>query len=87
MLQQANKMRTLRITVDSDSNSLLLIKMLKSISFVTKVETDEIPKNSNDGKTQFDNLKNILDAIENNRIFEDIKDPVEWQKQLRNEWK
>ena len=79
-------MNIIRITVDTDLHSQLLMKMLKSIRFVTKVEPVEISANKKSGVSQFNNLKNILDSIGNHKIFEEIKDPVEWQKQLRNEW-
>jgi len=35
---------------------------------------------------QYDGLEKILNAIEPGSLFSEIKDPVEWQKQIRDEW-
>jgi hypothetical protein len=76
-------MTALRITVDGQQNALMLMKMLRSMSFVKEIETDlSVEKNEN----QFDSIKNILSTIEPGSAFSEIKDPVEWQKQIRNEW-
>lgn len=53
------------------------------MSFVKQIDTDlSIEKNEN----QFDSIKKILSNIEPGTVFSEIKNPVEWQKQLRNEW-
>lgn len=76
-------MTALRITIDGQQNALMLIKMLRSMSFVKQIDTDlSIEKNEN----QFDSIKNILSNIEPGSVFSEIKYPVEWQKQIRNEW-
>jgi len=76
-------MTALKITVDTQQNALMLVKILRSMSFVKEIDTD-MP--IEDSKNQFDDLKKILTTIEPGSVFSEIKDPVEWQKQLRNEW-
>ena len=76
-------MTTLRITVNNRKNAQLLTKLLKSMVFVEKVEED-LPITL--GTDQFVMLKSIFDAIKPNSIFNNISNPVEWQKKIRDEW-
>lgn len=80
-------MTTITVQVDNEQNAVLLEKMLKALSFVedvdikkTNVEMVEEPKGS------YTKLKKILDTTEVNTLFADIKNPSEWQKDLRDEW-
>ena len=76
-------MTRLRITVDNRKNAQLLTKMLKSLVFVKDVEEDldNIPQTD-----QFSELKNIFNSINPNSFFKSINEPVEWQKEIRDEW-
>lgn len=74
-------MTTIKITVEGKKNALLLKKLLKSISFIKHIEEEKTVE-----KTQFLILKNYFKDIEPNTMFSEIKDPVEWQNQMRNEW-
>lgn len=76
-------MTTLRITVDNRKHAQLLTKLLKSLEFVKKVEED-LPITQ--GADQYLKLKNILNVIEPNSLFGNIKNPVVWQKKIRDEW-
>jgi len=76
-------MTTLRITVNNRKNAQLLTKLLKSMVFVEKVEED-LPITL--GTDQFVMLKSIFDTIKPNSIFNNIPNPVEWQKKIRDEW-
>ena len=76
-------MTTLKVTIDNRKHALLLTKLLKSMAFVKKVEEDfSIPQMTD----QFVTLKNIFNAIEPNNLFANISNPIEWQKNIRNEW-
>jgi len=76
-------MTTIKITVNNRKNAQLLTKLLKSMAFVNKVEEDlPISQNAN----QLVSLKHFLNTIEPGSMFRTIKNPVEWQKELRNEW-
>lgn len=76
-------MTTLKITVDNRKNARLLTKMLKSMAFVKKIEED-LPISLN--SDQFVSLKKLFNAIEPDSMFRDINNPVEWQKNIRDEW-
>jgi hypothetical protein len=76
-------MTALKITVDNQQNAMMLMKMLRSMSFVKEIVADLPPDKADN---QYDGLKKILTAIEPGSMFSDIKNPVDWQKQIRNEW-
>ena len=75
-------MTTLKITVNNRSNAQLLTKLLKSMTFVKKIE-EEIPNNQTN---QYIQLNKILNSIEPGNMFPAIDDPIEYQKNIRNEW-
>lgn len=35
---------------------------------------------------QLDKLKSVLGEFQNVKVFQDIEDSVEWQRQIRDEW-
>ena len=75
------EMTTLKITVDNKKNARLLSRLLRNMSFVKKVEEENrIVRN------QYSNLKKLFNSIESGQLFENINDPVQWQKEIRNEW-
>ena len=76
-------MTTLKITVDNRKHAILLTKLLKSMAFVKKVEEDLPVTKMTD---QYVILKNVFNSIEPNSLFSKISDPVEWQKNIRDEW-
>ena len=76
-------MTTLKITINNRKNARLLTKLLKSMAFVKKIEEDlPIPQKTN----QLVSLKNFLNTIEPESVFRAINNPVEWQKNMRDEW-
>lgn len=79
-------MNTIKIAVKSNKDANLLINLLKSLNFVTYVE--QISDNKMIKKqNQFEKLNQLLDKLGNNNLFSEIANPVQWQKNLRNEWK
>ena len=73
-------MTTLSVTIDDTNKLQMLLDWLRSISFVKKVEV-------NDSSTgNFDEVMKVLEQIPEGGIMKDISDPVEWQKQQRDEW-
>jgi len=75
-----------RITVlvdDGYENSLE--RILKEIPFVKEVEIQNVNQ-LNEPETQYQRLKMILDKAKGKKLFNDINDPVEWQRNLRKEW-
>ena len=73
-------MTTLSVTIDDTNKLQMLIDWLRSITFVKKVEVNE----SSTGN--FDEVMKVLEQIPEGGILKEISDPVEWQKQQRNEW-
>ncbi len=73
-------MTTLSVTIDDTNKLQMLLDWLRSISFVKKVEIDE----SSTGN--FDEVMKVLEQIPEGGILKEITDPVEWQRQQRDEW-
>ena len=73
-------MTTLSVTIDDTNKLQMLLDWLRSISFVKKVEVNE----SSTGN--FDEVMRVLEQIPEGGIMKEISDPVEWQKQQRDEW-
>jgi hypothetical protein len=82
-MENQRTMTTLKITIDNRKHAQLLTKLLRSMAFVKKVEEDiPVPQVPD----QFVIIKNILNAIEPNSLFSNINNPIEWQKNIRDEW-
>ena len=73
-------MTTLSVTIDDTNKLQMLLDWLRSISFVKKVEVNE----SSTGN--FDEVMKVLEQIPEGGILKEISDPVEWQRQQRDEW-
>ena len=73
-------MTTLSVTIDDTNKLQMLLDWLRSITFVKKVEINE----SSIGN--FDEVMKVLEQIPEGGIMKEISDPVEWQKQQRDEW-
>lgn len=57
----------------------MLIERLRSITFVKKVEVGESTKGN------FEEVSRVLEQAPEGGIMKEISDPVEWQRQLRDE--
>ncbi len=77
-------MNTLKISVKSNKDAALLMKLLKSLSFVVKVEP--VPDNSAHKKNQYQQLNDLIEKMADKTLFQEITNPVRWQNNLRNEW-
>ncbi|HVW14571.1 MAG TPA: hypothetical protein VHB54_12125 [Mucilaginibacter sp.] len=80
-------MTTLMITVE-DEKADQLKKLLQGIDFVKSIETQETgeAKELREPATAYDRLKKIQEEIGDKELFKDIKDPSEWQREIRKEW-
>jgi len=76
-------MAKLIVTVDDDGVESLK-DILRNISYVREVVVAEIALH--DPISQYEKIKNILNNAEGKRLFDDITDPVEWQRDIRKEW-
>jgi predicted AAA+ superfamily ATPase len=73
-------MTTLKVTVDNKKNARLLTRFLRNMNFVKKIEEENSVV-----KDQYTNLGKIFNSIESNDLFSGVKDPVKWQKKIRDE--
>jgi UDP-N-acetylmuramyl tripeptide synthase len=78
-------MTTLIIKVD-DERTESLKKILNEIPYVRGVEVEDNDTLLNEPSTQYQNIKKILDKAKGKNLFQDIKDPIEWQREIRKEW-
>ncbi|HEY2581021.1 MAG TPA: hypothetical protein VGI43_04405 [Mucilaginibacter sp.] len=79
-------MTILKITVE-DEQADLLRKLLQEVSFVKSIE-EEPSVSTEPGKDEsvLERIKKIQQEIGSKNLFKDIKDPVEWQREIRKEW-
>ena len=77
-------MNTLKVSVKTEKDAALLMNLLKSLSFVIHIEP--VPEKETGKPDQYNILKNILQKMADEKLFMEIKDPVRWQKRLRDEW-
>jgi hypothetical protein len=75
-------MTTINVTVENTVQAKMLINWLNEIKFVKKAsleKQEEVIGNVN-------NIKKILSNVKSNQLLSEIANPVEFQKQLRDEW-
>lgn len=79
-------MKVLKVTVEDDSANLLK-KLLQEVSFVKNVEEEQSPTSSfQEPESPYERIKKIQQEIGDKNLFKDIKDPSEWQREIRKEW-
>ena len=78
-------MVTLKVTVE-DKQADALAKLLREVSFVKAVEEEHPFVHLNEPEMPYERIKKLLDAAEGKKLFEDIKDPSAWQREIRKEW-
>ena len=77
-------MTTLIVKVD-DEDTESLKKVLSDIPYVRNIAVEK-DTDLNEPSTQYQKIKKILDDARGKNLFQDIKDPVEWQREIRKEW-
>jgi Xaa-Pro aminopeptidase len=79
-------MTTFKLVVE-DEQAGLLKKLLEQVSFVKSIEESPAIDAENSGaETTLEQIKKIQQEIGNKNLFKGIKDPVEWQREIRKEW-
>lgn len=78
-------MTTLIVKVDDDRTESLK-KILQEIPYVHEVEEEGSGSIFHEPSTQYQRIQKIIDRAKGKNLFADIKDPVEWQRELRKEW-
>lgn len=80
-------MTTFIVTVE-DEQADKLKKLLQDTSFVKSIVEEE-PGNTgmvSEPETAYERIRKILDSAKGKNLFKDIKDPSEWQREIRKEW-
>ncbi|RFZ95141.1 hypothetical protein D0C36_06330 [Mucilaginibacter conchicola] len=78
-------MTTLIVKVD-DERTESLKKILSEIPYVHEVEEEQNHNQLQEPSEQYQRIKAILDKAKGKDLFKDIKDPSEWQREIRKEW-
>lgn len=80
-------MTTFKVVVE-DEQAGLLKKLLQEVSFVKSVEEDTavVTNKFQEPELHYERIKKILEDAKGKNLFKDIKDPSEWQREIRKEW-
>jgi len=80
-------MTILKITIE-DEQAVSLRYLLKDVSYVKKIEEESVVSENAvaDNKSSLERIKQILEEAKGKDLFKDVKDPSEWQRELRKEW-
>jgi len=75
-------MNTISVKIEQPNHAAMLVEWLKNIRFVKEVDVkvDAPAKKGNAGE-----IMKMIDSMKGNP-YADIKDPVAYQRQLRDEW-
>ena len=75
------------LNIDVNTKIIKKEKRHRKEAEVNKLRKSKSKKKEKPQTRQMRNLYKLLDSVKKNELFEEIEDPVEWQKNLRNEWK
>ena len=75
-------MNTISVTVTQANQALMLAEWLKNIRFVKEVNVEI--NNSSEGNAK--EIKRALNSIKSKCMLSEIKDPIAYQRQIRDEW-
>jgi len=80
-------MTTLKVIV-ADENADSLKRLLREIPYVKSIEDADqaSAKELNEPETPYERIKKIQQEIGDKELFKGIKDPSEWQREIRKEW-
>lgn len=73
-------MKTLTLTVKNKKDYQLLIDFAKRLGIDVKVN----PQST--GQSSMEQLYKLMDSVKGQELFTEIKDPLQWQKKMRDEW-
>jgi hypothetical protein len=77
-------MTILKVSVKNNEDANTLVRMLKKLSFVQDVE--KLEPETTEVSDQYASLSEIIDQQASPALFQEIEDPIHWQKALRDEW-
>ena len=77
-------MNTIKISVKSGDDAQLLIRLLRSMNMVLSAEEEATVPGLQEN--QYQKLNNILTKYASPSLFSKINNPVNWQREIRDEW-
>ena len=77
-------MRNLTLNIKNASDYQLLLQLAKRLGLDISATAEKKEKVQT---KQMRNLYKLLSSVKKNELFKEIKDPVKWQKELRDEWR
>jgi hypothetical protein len=80
-------MTILKITLE-DEQAVSLKNLLKNVAYIKKIEEESVVSENGvfDKMSSLERIKQILEDAKGKDLFKDIKDPSEWQREIRKEW-
>lgn len=85
-IQYFSGMTTFKITVD-DERAEQHKKLLEDVSYSESIQEDDPAANIiNEPEHTYERRKKIPAKIGSQELFKGIKDPSEWQREVRKEW-
>lgn len=83
-------MTVLKITIEPGEDVELVKKLLSKFSSVKDINEEVISGpdvgNADELGSAYQKIKKVQGEIGDKKLFEDIKDPLEWQREIRKEW-
>ncbi|TVR78459.1 MAG: hypothetical protein EA412_08460 [Chitinophagaceae bacterium] len=74
-------MKSISINIENPKDYQLIIQLLKRLG----IKIQSIDKEKEQHKSM-QALYDLLDSVKENELFNDIEDPSQWQRDIRNEW-
>jgi len=76
-------MNTISVRIEQPSHAAMLVEWLKNIRFVKEVD---VKVDASAKKGNAEEIQKLIDSMKSQNPFADVKDPVAYQRQLRDEW-
>lgn len=73
-------MKTVTFSIKDKGDYKLLVQFAKRLGI------DIVSSKKSDTSSKKAKMKKLLDSVEKGELFKEVKDPVQWQKDIRDEW-
>ena len=73
-------MITVTLTIKNPRDYKLFIELANRLDIDVPVSSED------ENQKQMQTIYKLLDSIEKDDLFREIEDPLNWQKELRDEW-
>ncbi|OFX50015.1 MAG: hypothetical protein A2046_01885 [Bacteroidetes bacterium GWA2_30_7] len=75
-------MRTVTLNIKNNSDYQFVLQLVKRLD----IDITDIPEENEEETKTMGVLYKLIDSVKKNELFKEIKNPVQWQKKMRNEW-